>query len=242
MYTFSQKQTAVRGFIVWLRLCYCRKWHPCADSLWHCAGWAETPFQSCVSSIDHSPILYWILTDAFWELTLQWGCVVGVHEAKVDFRMEQLWLTVGVCWRGFICCFSIVLLLQGSLVGTKESCTVERAFSFSSYMVHAFRKIQERSLDWRLLCSELWFLGRLIVKVWQVLFHRLNFFPVVMKSQLFVFSCTCLARGNCLCLVFSVQMECSFLLLIVFFSRRLATRRKARNFLSSNLAWARTLA
>lgn len=68
----------------------------------------------------------------------------------------------------------------------------------------------------------------------------LNFFPVVMK--LFVFSCPCLARGNGLCLVFSVQMECSFLLLKVFFPRGLATRWKARNFLSFNLAWAWSLA
>lgn len=66
---------------------------------------------------------------------------------------------------------------------------------------------------------------------------------MVMKSQLFVLACACLARGNCLCLVFRVQTECSFLLLkVVFFSRALATRRKARNFLSSNLALAWTLA
>lgn len=95
-----------------------------------CAGWAETPFQSCVSPAGHSPILYWTLTctpDAFSELTLQWGCDVWVHKAKANVRMEQLWLTVGVCWRGFICWFRIVLLPQGSLVGTKETCTVERA-------------------------------------------------------------------------------------------------------------------
>lgn len=71
---------------------------------------------------------YWLVPpDSFWELTLQWGCVGGVHEAKANVRMEQLWLTVGVCSRGFIWCFKVVLLLQGSLVGTKETCTVERA-------------------------------------------------------------------------------------------------------------------
>lgn len=127
LYTPFPKSKLQWGVSLWLRLWCCRKSHPCADSLWHCAEWAETPFQSSVSSTDHSPILYWILTDAFWELTLQWGCVVGAHKAKANVRMEQLWLTVGVCWRGFIGCFRMVLLLQGSLVGTKETCIVEGA-------------------------------------------------------------------------------------------------------------------